>query len=160
MFIKIKDGRVASSPRNKPIGGGTWLPYEEKLADVSIDHETQEWAFPTFDIYPDKVIGTRNPTNKPPLEPEQVVVIITEAVQDRLDNFARTRNYDNMLSACTYATSTIPKFQTEGQYCVNARDSTWAALYSILAEVQEGTRPLPSSYEDIEGDLPILTWPE
>jgi hypothetical protein len=85
---------------------------------------------------------------------------ITVQVQLRLDTFARTRNYDGILSACTYATSTIPKFQAEGQYCVNARDSTWAALYSILAEVQEGNRPIPSSYEDIEGDLPILTWPE
>ena len=85
---------------------------------------------------------------------------ITVQVQLRLDTFARTRNYDGILSACTYATSTIPKFQAEGQYCVNARDGTWAALYSILAEVQEGTRPIPSSYEDIEGDLPILTWPE
>lgn len=83
---------------------------------------------------------------------------IVQQVQLRLDTFARTRNYDGILSACTYATSTVPKFQQEGQYCVNSRDSTWAALYQILAEVQEGTRPAPSAYQDIEGDLPVLTW--
>ena len=103
---------------------------------------------------------TASPPPVPEKTPEEIQKEVTEGTQLRLDTFARTRNYDGILSACTYATSSIPKFQAEGQYCVNVRDSTWAALYSILAEVQEGTRPIPSSYEDIEGDLPALTWPE
>lgn len=85
---------------------------------------------------------------------------IVTNTQKRLDDFARTRNYDNILSACTYATSTVPKFAAEGQYCVNARDSTWATLYQVMAEVQAGTRPMPSGYADIEPLLPVLEWPE
>lgn len=85
--------------------------------------------------------------------------VIVQTTQRRLDDFARTRNYDNMLSACTYSTSTVHKFQSEGQYCVDARDATWAKLYEILAEVEAGTRPVPSGYSDIEPDLPVLTWP-
>lgn len=85
---------------------------------------------------------------------------IVAQVQDRLDAFARTRNYDGILSACTYATSTVPKFQAEGQYCVNARDATWSSLYAMLAEVQAGTRPVPTSYADIEPELPPLVWPQ
>ncbi|MGE4337467.1 MAG: hypothetical protein AB7E55_16010 [Pigmentiphaga sp.] len=84
---------------------------------------------------------------------------ITNATQKRLDDFARTRNYDDILSACTYASSTVPKFQSEGQYCVNARDSTWATLYTIMAEVEAGTRPMPVSFADVEPDLPALVWP-
>lgn len=84
---------------------------------------------------------------------------IVNKTQERLDAFARTRGYDGILSACTYATSTFQKFQTEGQYCVGARDATWAALYGVLDEVQAGTRPMPSGYEDIEADLPALEWP-
>lgn len=84
---------------------------------------------------------------------------IVDATQKRLDDFARTRNYDGILSACTYATSSVPKFQTEGQYCVNARDNTWATLYQMLAEVEAGTRPVPGGFEDIEGELPVLAWP-
>jgi hypothetical protein len=83
---------------------------------------------------------------------------IIAATQQRLDAFAQTRNYDGILSACTYATSTVPKFKTEGQYCVEARDATWATLYAILAEVQAGTRPVPSSFADIESELPVLAW--
>jgi len=84
---------------------------------------------------------------------------IVTLVQANLDDFAKTRNYDGILSACTYATSSIPKFASEGQYCVNARDNTWTTLYTIMAEVEAGTRPIPTSFTDIEPELPVLTWP-
>lgn len=84
---------------------------------------------------------------------------IVSATQKRLDDFAKTRNYDGILSLCTYATSAVPKFQAEGQYGVTARDATWATLYTVLAEVEAGTRPVPSGFADIEADLPELVWP-
>lgn len=84
---------------------------------------------------------------------------IVSNTQKRLDDFARTRNYDGILSLCTYATSAAPKFQQEGQYGVNARDNTWMTLYQILAEVEAGTRPIPTGYADIEPLLPALNWP-
>ena len=83
---------------------------------------------------------------------------IVQATQVRLDDFARTRSYDGILSACTYATSSVPKFQAEGQYCVEARDATWAKLYSILEEVNQGIRPMPTGFSDIELELPVLIW--
>lgn len=85
--------------------------------------------------------------------------IIVNAVMKRLDDFAATRNYSNIFSACTYVTSTVPKFQQEATYCVAARDATWVKCYEILAEVEAETRPIPSSYEDIEAELPVLSWP-
>lgn len=95
----------------------------------------------------------------PQPSPEEIQASIVSATQQRLDAFARTRNYDGILSACTYATSAVPKFAAEGQYAVQARDATWATLYTILAEVEAGTRPVPSGYADIEPDLPALAWP-
>lgn len=91
---------------------------------------------------------------------QQIQDQIVAATQTRLDDFARTRNYDSILSASTYATSPTAKFQQEGQYAVQARDATWAALYSILADVLAGTRPMPTGYEEIEPELPALVWPE
>jgi hypothetical protein len=84
---------------------------------------------------------------------------IVQATQQRLDEFAQTKNYDGILSACTYATSPTAIFAAEGQYCVNQRDATWAKLYQILTEVQLGLRPMPTGYADIEAELPVLTWP-
>ena len=82
------------------------------------------------------------------------------ATQLKLDAFAKSRNYDGILSACTYATSGVPKFQTEGQHAVNCRDATWAKLYEILDEVTLGNRPIPSDFIEIESELPVLEWPE
>jgi len=93
------------------------------------------------------------------LDGTEIMTAIVSATQARLDNFAKTRNYDGILSACTYATSSMPKFLAEGQYCVDARDATWATLYSILADVQAGTRTMPLSFADVEGELPALAWP-
>lgn len=92
----------------------------------------------------------------PPSLQEQAVA----ATQERLDDFARMRNYDGILSACTYATSTVPKFAAEGQYAVQARDATWWALYALLGDVQAGTRPVPQSFDDVAPLLPELEWPQ
>ena len=95
-----------------------------------------------------------------PIQPDQLLAQIVQATQTRLDVFAQERNYDGILSACSYATSTVPQFQTEGQYCVQARDATWATLYAILAQVQAGERLPPQSYADLQAQLPILAWPD
>jgi len=89
---------------------------------------------------------------------EQVIADFAAGIQRRLDDFARTRNYDNILSACTYATSSVPKFAAEGKYCVSARDATWNTCYSILADVQTNARPMPT-FNQIISELPDLVFP-
>lgn len=89
---------------------------------------------------------------------EQIISSLTGTIQQRLDDFARTRGYDGILSACTYAVSSIQKFQAEGQACVDARDATWGKCYEILAEVKSGKRPMPS-LDEIAAELPELVWP-
>ena len=113
----------------------------------------------TANIGDSYALGVFTPAAKPTPTPEEMQAAFTAAIQCRLDDFARTRNYDGILSACTYATSTVPKFKTEGQACVNLRDATWAAAYDVLAKVQAGQRAMPTSIADIEADLPALVWP-
>lgn len=91
---------------------------------------------------------------------EELRAQFTLAIQARLDAWARTRNYDGILSACTYATSSVPQFAAEGTRAVLLRDQTWAVAYDILAAVLAGTRPMPTGLADIEGDLPALEWPQ
>lgn len=85
---------------------------------------------------------------------------LVEATQRRLDNFAKIKNYDSILSLCTYATSSNEIFKKEGQYGVEMRDATWLKLYEILGEVEAGIRELPTDFAQIENELPILSWVE
>lgn len=89
---------------------------------------------------------------------QQLLDRVPQLAQKYLDDFARTRNYDGILSACTYATSVVPRFQAEGQYCVQMRDAVWGTLYTMLGEVQAGTRPMPTIAEAMAA-LPVLEWP-
>jgi hypothetical protein len=75
-----------------------------------------------------------------------------------LNDFARTRNYDSIISAATYATSTNAQFATEGQRAVELRDEIWATGYQIIGDVLAGNRPMPTRFEDILPELPELTW--
>lgn len=100
--------------------------------------------------------STTAPEPVPPT-PEELQAAIVDAVQDRLDAFARERRYDSILSACTYATSTVPRFAAEGQHAVAMRDATWAALYLVQADAQAGVLSV-ASYADVEPLLPVLDW--
>lgn len=84
-------------------------------------------------------------------------VKFTVQVQKYLDESAQSKGYDNILSACTYATSAVPKFQVEGQAAVEFRDAVWSKCYEIFDEVQAGTRTIPT-FEELSSEFPELVW--
>ena len=141
-----------------------WLPEVDQSPALK---QYERYGAETLTLGDDVAIVTRAVVPWSAAEISEAQATQTEALQDsiitatqaRLDSFARTRNYDGILSACTYATSGVPKFAGEGQAAVDARDATWATLYTILGEVQAGTRPVPTGFADIEADLPVLVWP-
>lgn len=113
---------------------------------------------------------------KPPSPEEianQLIKSVTDLTQKRLDDFASTRNYDNTDSIAKYKDITdeeiaampeeerslVLKFRTECRYLASLTARTWARLYIIMGEVQDGIRPMPSGYSEIEPELPPLTWP-
>jgi len=95
----------------------------------------------------------------PPPTREQVVAGLSAEVQQHLDAKARERNYDGILSLCTYATSLNPKFAAEGQAGVEWRDAVWVKCYAVLAEVEAGLREQPT-VEQLIAELPVFVWPD
>lgn len=88
----------------------------------------------------------------------QLIQSLTTAVQSHMDAKARERNYDGIMSLCTYATSANPKFASEGQAGVVWRDAVWATCYEILAAVESGVRAAPTT-DELIAELPAFAWP-
>lgn len=82
----------------------------------------------------------------------------TEYVQGRLDQFANSRGYDGILSACSYKDSTNPAFAADAAIAIPKRDQAWTNLHAYLADVQSGVKPVPTSVQDITAQLPELVW--
>lgn len=84
---------------------------------------------------------------------------IVEEVQKRLDAFAKTRHYDNIVSLKGYATSKRAQRAVEGQRGVDVCDDVWDLIYSYQAAIQSGATPVPRSFDEIEALInPSLTW--
>lgn len=102
--------------------------------------------------------ATEIPYTVVPRPADQIVANLTAVVQKHLDDTARTRNYDGILSLCSYAASANPQFGPEGLAGVAWRDAVWAACYSILADVQAGQRTVPTA-DQLLAELPTMVWP-
>lgn len=91
------------------------------------------------------------------LSQEDLIASYVGAVQTRLDTFAKGRGYDGIMSATTYVSSTVPRFVSDANSAIVARDTTWQKCYEVLGEVTSGARPAPS-VEELLSELPELVW--
>ncbi len=89
--------------------------------------------------------------------PEQIIEVFKAAIQNTLDDAARAKNYDDIVSACSYAG--YPNvFQAEAIAFGQWRATVWAYGYGELDKVIAGTRPVPTIAE-ILAELPSLVLP-
>jgi len=81
---------------------------------------------------------------------------LTYSVQAHLDGAARGAGYDSIYTAVSYADEpAVPRFQAEGQAFRAWRSLVWAAANAVRAEVEAGSRPIPSA-EQLIAALPVL----
>ena len=98
------------------------------------------------------------PSSLPPPLPEDLQAAALAQIQDHLDRQAQSIGYDHIVSLCSYAGSTYPKFAAEAQAGIKLRDTAWLLAGEIWAAVSAGQRPMPTPAEIAEL-LPVLQLP-
>ena len=133
-------------PTHQPEPSGNEFKIEESTPVYQGEKWVQTW------------IEVRKSSEDLQQEINELKIEYIRRTQERLDNFAAQRGYDNILSACTYATSSIEKFRMEGSRCVNLRDLTWTKFYEIMTQVHSKEISIPANYEQFSQLLPELLW--
>lgn len=84
----------------------------------------------------------------------QLISEFEQAVQNALDALAVSWNYESILSAASYANSTVTQFKNEALTLIAWRDQIWSACYAAEAAIQSGTQAMPASPTAFVATLP------
>ena len=107
------------------------------------------------DMLPGEVFSATQPVLAVPAPTlDEIVSNFEGAVHAHLDAFAATWRYESILSAASYASSTVAQFKAESLALIAWRDQVWASCYATLAAVQNGTQAMPASPEAFVATLP------
>jgi|GEM_PF-3578502 hypothetical protein len=83
-----------------------------------------------------------------------------ENVLKYLDNVAKERGYDDIISLCSYATSSNEQFRKEGIAGNEFRDKVWIKFFELSEQIKNGERDLRISSETLCKLLPEIVWPD
>lgn len=96
----------------------------------------------------------------PEQKQEQALVALTgafeQAIQSHLDAAAKSRGYDSIATAVSYAEEpAVARFQNDGKAFRAWRSLVWAYAYQELAKVKAGEREIPT-LDAFLAELPAL----
>lgn len=144
-----------------------WANAEHTMVNATVTHS--EFGEIPFSASPDDVeahgreifadaiagkFGTIAEYVAPAKTPAQIIEGFKAAIQSTLDEAARAKGYDDIVSACSYA-GYENVFQAEAIAFGVWRANVWAYGYQELDKVIAGTRPVPTIAEII-AELPAL----
>lgn len=94
----------------------------------------------------------------PPAVAAPTVEAYQSAIQDMVDEAARSKLFNDGVTMASYVMSTVQPWAAQAQTFVAWRDAVWQYSYAELDKVQSGARPQPS-VADFLAELPQITWP-
>lgn len=84
---------------------------------------------------------------------DEIKAELVAAVQRHLDATAQTRDYDGILSACSYDNDPNPIFAQDCVAFKAWRSAVWTYCFQVLADCTNGLRSIPTTSELI-AELP------
>jgi hypothetical protein len=139
MKLLIENNKIAGLVRNS---------HHQEIIDAPDNFNPKYWQY--------YVINSRGEVVLPkPIER----IVLPEILQIELDKFAKTKGYDDIKSAISYADSSIIKYAEEGQFCKSLRDHCWEILEILFEEMEQEITPVSTDWESIRERFPAFIWP-
>jgi len=152
-------------------GGEAGITPADTVLEVAGEHGAECWRC-VLDGQPVVVPRTScvlagGPRATPEEAKQRLVTAAVVANQTALNDFARTRGYEDIWSAISYHDSVVPRFAAEGAFCKFTRDMRWALCWTILAREEAamaaGDRTELPTLQEIAAELDAaypLVWPD
>lgn len=93
----------------------------------------------------------------PVQSPEQIQQDLEAVLNRHIDSVAQTKGYDSRITVTLRAGYPNP-WQAEGIAFGAWMDACYAKVFEIMAEVQNGTRSIPTE-EELIAEMPPMIWP-
>lgn len=93
-----------------------------------------------------------------PATVQHVYSLAGDYVSVKLDEFARTKRYNDFIHLTGYRYSAIPSFTAEAMRGYTLRDQIWSNLLNYFTQVTTGAVPVPTSIADVDALIPAMTW--
>jgi hypothetical protein len=91
----------------------------------------------------------------PPLTQAQLTAQYEAKAQGNLDALAQSWGYDNIVSAASYANSTVAQYKADALALIAWRDATWQAAEALQAQITAGTAQPPATETAFIALMPI-----
>ena len=101
---------------------------------------------------------TLNPTDTPPQAVLTLFTLASAIVTKRLDDFAKTKDYDNIVSLCSYVDDPDENLDKEGRRGRFLRSQAWTSIRGYQNQVLTGELPVPRTEKELLACVPEFTW--
>lgn len=129
--------------------------------NVKIEYTAEDLSIQEILNTVNQTVGAQETVNVDNIDTKLISAVFKQVQKfalQQLDEFARSRLYDDLYTLTTYATSKNEIRRSEGQRGVDLRDQVWDYLISLENRIREGKVGFPKTAQEILSQLPKLTW--
>lgn len=134
--LYVYDGRVRYDFSVQPI------PLSTLLRTANNNETNEDVYFATIDT----ALATR------------IYNLISDYVDDKLEEFAKTRGYKSVVSCVSYIGDPNPQFDSDALIMRELRSQVWVTMNAYSGSIINNTTPIPKSMADIDSNIPPLSW--
>ena len=182
IFARVENNRIIEYPitiaeiktRRMPFNYFRQVAFENKVAapdyhrvveTIRLERDTPVVSYSVEPMTIQEILDklwegkeTLSPTDIPPGAVSVLFSLASGIVTKQLDEFAKTKDYDNIVSLCSYVDDPDPNLDKEGRRGRFLRSQAWTSIRTYQNKVLTGELPIPRNEKELLACVPEFTW--